>query len=616
MGMQTECITAPKGTNYLSDLCDRLVFSDRFNDKDFNKCILDKGRTGCGGTHVAINNDYPTLIAMPYKNLVYNKTGQFKHLLGVTGDTRDEEITRYIHEHGDRLKIATTYNSVERVTRLLQQNGVNPYTGMDLLVDELHVLTNSYNFRLAAIRKLVAQSLQFDRVTYMTATPVDREFLLDELAGLPVVKVEWEEPEITGITSIHATDLINSTVGLIEIEPRDNNLHLFVNSVEFISSVIKKASLQPEEVRIVCSTESRGKNQAKLGERYEIEDTTTPVKRINFYTSTAFEGCDIYDKRGKTFIITDIHRGHTLLDMSTTFIQVAGRVRDSVYKSEVTHLYNTNQYRTNVSLEEFRAATGRQAGKSKSFVEAINQMQEEHRKTVIASLKKTGFDGKYITWNDETNTLEYDPNLLKMDTRNFKLTNHDYTSLESVREEYRKRGLILKNQYEAHVSEVEKEKRMPAKPRESFRDLFNEYADLKRSGSMILSFEDDRATIIERQNPLVKPAFYKIGECRVKELNYNVTNIKRELTKLSLTSEGNKIVELLYQKGYTDTGTVKTATEIKNDLNEIYGFLEIDRKSVATDLSNWFEIESVTRKIDGKSTSCYKTIRRKIIYSE
>lgn len=101
---------------------------------------------------------------------------------------------------------------------------------------------------------------------------------------------------------------------------------------------------------------------------------------------------------------------------------------------------------------------------------------------------------------------------------------------------------------------------------------------------MILSFEDDRATIIERQNPLVKPAFYKIGECRVKELNYNVTNIKRELTKLSLTSEGNKIVELLYQKGYTDTGTVKTATEIKNDLNEIYGFLEIGRKSVATDL--------------------------------
>ena len=49
MGMQTECITAPKGTNYLSDLCDRLVFSDRFNDKDFNKCILDKGRSRVRG---------------------------------------------------------------------------------------------------------------------------------------------------------------------------------------------------------------------------------------------------------------------------------------------------------------------------------------------------------------------------------------------------------------------------------------------------------------------------------------------------------------------------------------------------------------------------------------
>lgn len=618
--MRIESITAPKGTNYLSDLLDRLVFTGRFNDKDFTRCILDKGKTGCGGTHVAITNDYPSLIAMPYKNLIHNKTTQHEDLLGVTGDTRDKEIIKYIHEHRDRLKIATTYNSVNRVIKLLQENGVDPYSEMDLLVDEAHVLTNSYLFRMNAIKKLLATCQQFDRVTYMTATPVDRDFLLEELVDLPVVRVEWEEPELTRVRSILAKDLINSTVGLIELERGDNNLHLFVNSVDFIGKVIKAGNLSPDDVRVVCSTESQGRgkksNQAKLGSSYLIEDTTTPVKKINFYTSTAFEGCDIYDEKGKTYIITDVHRNHTLLDMGTLFIQVAGRIRDN--RGEITHLYNTNQYRNNVTLEEFERATNKQIIASKSLVNNINNMEEDSRKTVIKSLTQTGFDGKYITWDDETYLLKYDPNLLKMDTRNFKLTNHDYTSLESVQEEYRKRGLILNSQYEAIVKEAEKEEKKPSKPRSSFKDLFIEYADLKRTGSMIICCgeQTDRATMIEREKPLVKQAFYKIGEDRVKKLNYNVTSIKRELIKSSLVSEGDKIVDLLHQKGYSDTGTVKTAIEIRNDLNDIYGFLGIDRKPVATDLANWFEIEEVTRKINDKSTSCYKIIRRKVIYTE
>lgn len=620
--MRNESITAPKGTKYVSDLLDRLVFTDRFNDKDFARCILDKGKTGCGGTHVAITNEYHSLIAMPYKNLVYNKMMQHKDLLGVTGDTRDKEIVRYIHEHRDRLKIATTYNSINRVIKLLQENGVDPRSEMDLLVDEAHVLTNSYLFRMNAIKKLITTCQQFDRVTYMTATPVDRDFLLEELIDLPVVRIEWEEPELTGIRSIYAKDLIHATVGLIELERGDSNLHLFVNSVDFIGKVIKAGNLSPDDVRVVCSTESQGRgkksNQSKLGSSYLIEDTTTPVKKINFYTSTAFEGCDIYDRKGKTYIITDIHRNHTLLDMGTLFIQVAGRIRNSIYRGDITHLYNTNQYRNEVSFEEFERATNNQISASKSFVNEINRMTEDNRIPVIKSLMQTGFDGKYITWDDQTYLLKYDPNLLKMDVRNFKLTNHDYTSLESVQEEYRKRGLMLNSQYEAIVKEAEKEEKKPSKPRSSFKDLFIEYADLKRTGSMMLCCgeQTDRATMIEQENPLVKQAFYKIGEDRVKKLNYNVTSIKRELIKSSLVSEGDKIVKSLHQKGYTDTGTVKTTIEIRNDLNDIYSFLGIDRKPVATDLTNWFEIEEVTRKINDKSTSCYKIIRRKVIYTE
>lgn len=75
------------------------------------------------------------------------------------------------------------------------------------------------------------------------------------------------------------------------------NLHIFVNSVEFIAKVIDTLKLAPEAVKVVCSTsgESRQENQRKLGNAYPIGQPSDPAKKVNFYTSTCFEGCDIFD---------------------------------------------------------------------------------------------------------------------------------------------------------------------------------------------------------------------------------------------------------------------------------------------------------------------------------
>ncbi|KAA6304120.1 hypothetical protein EZS27_044235, partial [termite gut metagenome] len=53
--------------------------------------------------------------------------------------------------------------------------------------------------------------------------------------------------------------------------------------------------------------------------------------KVNFYTSTSFEGCDIYDENGKVYIISDRKKSHTLLDISTLIIPICGRIRDSKY---------------------------------------------------------------------------------------------------------------------------------------------------------------------------------------------------------------------------------------------------------------------------------------------
>ena len=58
-----------------------------------------------------------------------------------------------------------------------------------LLVDEYHRLLFDYSFRHRAITGLLAEMLKFSRATYMSATPIEREFLLDELQTLPTTRI-------------------------------------------------------------------------------------------------------------------------------------------------------------------------------------------------------------------------------------------------------------------------------------------------------------------------------------------------------------------------------------------------------------------------------------------
>lgn len=135
-----------------------------------------------------------------------------------------------------------------------------------------------------------------------------------------------------------------------------SNWHIFLNSVEGIGWIIRNAGLTPDNTRVVCSQSNGKQNAAKL-HGFQINSTSDPVKMFNLYTSTAFEGCDIYDERGRTFIVSEPYKIHTMPDISTSFIQIAGRIRNSIYNGEVIHLYGTTGNQKTVSPEEFEKAT-------------------------------------------------------------------------------------------------------------------------------------------------------------------------------------------------------------------------------------------------------------------
>ncbi|WP_261796672.1 hypothetical protein [Alistipes senegalensis] len=106
-------------------------------------------------------------------------------LLGVYGGVTNQEIADYLKTH-DRWKIMATYYAIPRVADVA---GAEIYSKAFLLVDEYHRLLSDYSFRNHAITGLLEQAPRFASKTYLSATPIGQEFLLDELQGLPQVKI-------------------------------------------------------------------------------------------------------------------------------------------------------------------------------------------------------------------------------------------------------------------------------------------------------------------------------------------------------------------------------------------------------------------------------------------
>ena len=138
--------------------------------------VFNKGITGCGATTLAIKQPGNTILAMPYRGLVENKAASNKELLGIHGEMeRESEIIKYIQSH-DQLKIATTYDSLPVVCDTLIAQGMDPYKDCFLFVDEWHTLLNSYKYRYKAVRAVLDRAPRFDRKTFISATPLPREY--------------------------------------------------------------------------------------------------------------------------------------------------------------------------------------------------------------------------------------------------------------------------------------------------------------------------------------------------------------------------------------------------------------------------------------------------------
>jgi len=195
--------------------------------------------------------------------------------------------------------------------------------------------------------------------------------------------------------------------------------------VDFIKSILNKIpELDEMNTRIIYS--QRNKTQLRLNN----SSTTDTPKKINFLTSTVFEGSDIYDENGRIIIVSDPSKSNTLLDISTSIQQIAGRIRNSKYMNCITHLFKTTRY-IDTSYEEFKQLITNNINDTKDIIKDLNGLPERTRNI----LKEFSSD-TYIQKNN--GFFVYDPNLAKIDLYNYKVVNGLYKCRVNLENEYDK----------------------------------------------------------------------------------------------------------------------------------------------------------------------------------
>ena len=564
-----ETIDIPLGIKYLSEQITELPAN----------CIFDKGKVGCGGTTIALEiSKKPYVIAVPFLELINNKYNKYKDQIFCikSGYTSKKDIQNYINSV-EIPKIMVTYDSLYKLNDLIDTSKFN------LLIDEYHLLFTEYCYRSKAVHIILENYTKYKEFCFMTATILEEEFILKELKHLPLIQAIWEDVIIPKVISIKCKYNLYDTVvkNICEhlLNEREGNAYYFVNSVEFIKTIVKDLNLTDDVARAIWSEGNEKSTGLIKGKSYD------KPKKINFITKTGFEGCDFYDENGIIYIISEGKRSTTLLDISTSFQQIAGRIRNTKYIGLVNHIYSNTRYtQFDSNLDDFIIESNNEWNKTIPHIEFLNTADEELRQSLTIDLKYAyKLDNKFLM----------DENLKMKDIWNFKVTKHLYSNRINLTDEIKKYGYHDINYIENNLKPITRmDKILP-----TFEETIKEIEKNKNDKELL-----DAAII---QWPFINDAIKKLGYAGIKNKKYNVTNIKKALIVKSNEDYKIKIYKLLSMKLRLSNDNFIESKKLKSIFSDIYKELGIYKIPVASNINDYYTTKSIVKNVNGCNIAGY-----------
>lgn len=550
--------------------------------------IVNKTKTDVGGTYVAANCSSNYIIVCPFKDLVdsiaADKNNRYE-IFKCYGGVREYQFRKYI-KNNTTYKIAVTYDSLPKLIGWLSGT-----EGWKVLVDEYHLILEDMDFRYDAINGLMEEIQKFRHYSFLSATPIDLDFEIDFLKQLPHYKVQWNG--VTKITPIRykVTQLTKGLARFIQIfldegislpdingnVSKVEELYIFINSVTSIKQIADTLKLNPDDVKICCA--DRIRNNKLLGE-YQIESVSSPNKKINFFTKKCFQGCNLFTNNGLIIVASDAYRTQTLVDISTTMEQIAGRIRindeyQNIFRNVIVHLFSTNK--NVMSDEEFEMVMQDKEKEADKLLSGWSKLDKEERQTYIKRMNLDTELVSIINGRMVYNNLKKQSFIYKQALRKI------YKDGISIRDSFmQSEKFELTNQNKWKDFNIKLAKAMTV----SYEQLLKDYLD-----SPSESYEQEYPEF-----PLIKRYL------KESEMNTLRWNREKMLKAVEDKKQVDKVFLAIYQPGFISN------QDLKSKLKDEFGRLGIKLSPKATLIENCtlYNVEKASRKIDGKTVSGYE----------
>ena len=535
-------------------------------------------------------------------------------------------------------KILVTYDSYRIVKDILEK--LNRFQYFYTIVDEFQSILHDSRFKSDTELGFLEYLKQSPTAYFVSATPMMDEYLemLDEFKDLPYFELDWYTEDPSRVIKPDLDVFVMRTVGEKASEIIKKYLNndfesivvlrngvptrvvsdeavLYVNSVNHITSIIKKNNLTPEQCNILCSdTEDNLKKiQRRLGKSFKIGDVPLEdekPKMFTFCTRTVYLGADFYSKCARSFIFSDSNIDSLAVDISEDLPQILGRQRllENPWSNSATFYYRSTADYRRMSGEDFQKIIESKKKSTENLLLAYNTTLDAVKFDLAKNYQKVAksynYKDDYVSVNkihtsDGNIILKPVPNNLVLvnEIRAFKIQQIDYknrfTVFSTVHNILTKDDIV--NQEVSEFLGI-------------YIGLTTIYDKLKLLCEYGLS--QDAINMVLGQisdSDEIKSYYITLGPQRLKGMGYHITKIKKALGIVTFSDE------LLDATIYNEfkVGDKITLSGIKDKLEYLYKSISYDKTPKATDLENYFEVKKCTINLPGKRVNGLEIINKK-----
>jgi len=533
------------------------------------------------------------------------------------------------------VKILVTYDSFRIVKDILIHQG--ELWKYRVVIDEFQSIFTDSKFKSDTELQFVSAVQGIQKVCYVSATPMIDKYLdmLEEFKDLPYYELDWEtldpgrinKPKLTvkGLVSVYteAGPIIKSYLEgnfdhrFVQLENGDvkrvesKEAVFYVNSVNNITSIIKRAKLGPDQVNILVANTQDNANKIKkrLGAKYKIGTVPLrdePRKMFTFCTRTVYLGADFYSDNAKSYVVSDANIDTLAVDITLDLPQILGRqrLRENPWRNEAVLYYKTLSQGKEVTPETFENKLKKKTEDTESLLSVFDKGNSKEQAALSVKYqvgaKATNYKTDFVAVNrvkvdGDTKLIPVFNNLVMVaEMRAYEIQQVDYANRFTVFNEL------------GNISTVE--------DKGVLEDFFKEYEQVKGREKKLQFICDYyfAGNSIRNIIDLVTEKRFKeyltiLGPEKCKSVWYKTSELDKKLNIISF--EDDKIFEEIDKE--FNVGESYTNVYIKEKLGEIYKRIGYKASPKANDLSNYFETKKCLIQEGSKRVNGLKLLSKK-----